>query len=75
MIIYGTDVDGLYSLDPKTSKDAKLLETISCSEIRKIEGSALGSRMPDVTAGMQALRSRARGQERCGGRDNEPQKT
>lgn len=53
MIIYGTDVDGLYSLDPKTSKDAKLLETISCSEIRKIEGSALGSRMPDVTAGMQ----------------------
>ena len=53
MIIYGTDVDGLYSLDPKTSKDAKLLETISCSEIRKIAGSALGSRMPDVTAGMQ----------------------
>lgn len=53
MIIYGTDVDGLYSSDPKTCKDAKLLETISCSEIRKIAGSALGSRMPDVTAGMQ----------------------
>ena len=53
MIIYGTDVDGLYSWDPKTCKDAKLLETISCSEIRKIAGSALGSRMPDVTAGMQ----------------------
>jgi len=53
MIIYGTDVDGLYSSDPKTCKDAELLETISCSEIRKIAGSALGSRMPDVTAGMQ----------------------
>ena len=46
-------MDGLYSSDPKTCKDAKLLETISCTEIRKIAGSALGSRMPDVTAGMQ----------------------
>ena len=53
MIIYGTDVDGLYSSDPKICQDAELLQTISCREIREIAGSARGSRMPDVTAGMQ----------------------
>jgi isopentenyl phosphate kinase len=52
-IIYGTDVDGLYSSDPKLCKDALLLETLSCREIRGIAGSTLGSRMPDVTAGMR----------------------
>jgi isopentenyl phosphate kinase len=52
-IIYGTDVDGLYSSDPKVCKDAVLLETLFCREIRGIAGSTLGSRMPDVTAGMR----------------------
>jgi isopentenyl phosphate kinase len=52
-IIYGTDVDGLYSSDPKVCKDALLLETLSCREIRGIAESTLGSRMPDVTAGMR----------------------
>jgi isopentenyl phosphate kinase len=52
-IIYGTDVDGLYSSDPKVSRDAVLLETLSCREIRGIAGSTLGSRMPDVTGGMR----------------------
>jgi isopentenyl phosphate kinase len=60
MIIYGTDVDGLYSSDPKTRKDARLLETISYSEIHKIAGSAMRSRMPDVTAGMQGKLFEAR---------------
>lgn len=53
MIIYGTDVDGLYDSDPKTSRDAKLIETVTCREIRKVSRSALSSRMPDVTAGMR----------------------
>jgi isopentenyl phosphate kinase len=52
-IIYGTDVDGLYSSDPKVSRDAVLLETLSCREIHNIAVSTLGSRMPDVTAGMR----------------------
>jgi len=52
-IIYGTDVDGLYSSDPKVCTDAVLLETVTCREIRSIAGSTSGSRMPDVTAGMQ----------------------
>ena len=53
MIIYGTDVDGLYSSDPKVSRDAALIDTISCNEIRDFSGSAVMSRMPDVTLGMQ----------------------
>jgi isopentenyl phosphate kinase len=53
IIIYGTDVDGLYSSDPKVHKESRLLEEISCHEIPRIAGSALGSRTPDVTAGMQ----------------------
>lgn len=52
-IIYGTDVNGLYSSDPKVSRNASLLETVPCREIRRIARSTLGSRMPDVTAGMQ----------------------
>jgi isopentenyl phosphate kinase len=53
MIVYGTDVDGLYDSDPKTSRDARLIETVSLGEIRRVSRSALGSRMPDVTAGMR----------------------
>ena len=52
-IIYGTDVEGLHSSDPKVYRDASLLETLPCREIRRIAGSTLGSRMPDVTAGMR----------------------
>jgi isopentenyl phosphate kinase len=53
MIIYGTDVDGLYSSDPKVRKDAELIRTVPCRDIRKVARSALGSRMPDITAGMR----------------------
>ena len=53
LIIYGTDVDGLYDADPKVSRDAKLLETVTCREIRRVSRSVLGSTMPDVTAGMR----------------------
>jgi isopentenyl phosphate kinase len=60
IIIYGTDVDGVYSSDPKTCKDAELLETISYSEIRRVAGSTGRSRMPDVTAGMHGKLFEAR---------------
>lgn len=53
MIVYGTDVDGVYSADPKTSRDAELIERIPCRDVRSVARSALGSRMPDVTTGMQ----------------------
>ena len=53
MIVYGTDVDGLYCSDPKTHRDAEFVDTISCQDIRKYAKSAATSRTPDVTAGMQ----------------------
>jgi len=53
MIIYGTDVDGLYTCDPKMCRDAKLIERVDCRHLRSVARSTLGSRMPDVTAGMQ----------------------
>ncbi len=53
MVIYGTDVDGLYSSDPKICRDAQLIEIVPCRDIRTVARSALGSRMPDITAGMR----------------------
>ena len=53
MIVYGTDVDGVYSTDPKISRGAVLIKSIRCRDVRSVARSALGSRMPDVTAGMQ----------------------
>jgi isopentenyl phosphate kinase len=53
MIIYGTDVDGLYSSDPKTHRGAELIRTLHCRDIRKVMRSVLGSTTPDVTSGMR----------------------
>jgi isopentenyl phosphate kinase len=53
MLIYGTDVDGLYASDPKVSENARLIESLNYHEIRRIARFVLGSRMPDVTAGMR----------------------
>ncbi len=53
MIIYGTDVAGLYSRDPKTADDAHLIGTVPCRNLRSVARAALGSRMPDVTRGMR----------------------
>lgn len=53
MMIYGTDVDGLYSRDPKTADDARLISTVACRDVRSVAKAALGSRMPDVTLGMR----------------------
>lgn len=53
MIIYGTDVDGLYSSDPKISKDAELIRKIPARNVSSVGKRALGSRAPDVTSGMR----------------------
>ena len=53
MIIYGTDVDGLYASDPKTSEYARLIESLHYDEVGQVARLVVGSRMPDVTAGMR----------------------
>jgi isopentenyl phosphate kinase len=68
MIIYGTDVDGLYSSDPRTCASARLVREATCRELGSIAKSVVGSRMPDVTAGMrgkiaEAQRAARRGVE------------
>ncbi len=53
-IIIGTDVDGVYTSDPKKDPDAKLIETINESNIAHIiKESARGSTKIDVTGGMK----------------------
>lgn len=68
LIVYGTDVDGLYSSDPRTCSNARLIEKVTCRKLRSVAKSAVGSRMPDVTAGMrgkiaEAQRAAMRGVE------------
>jgi isopentenyl phosphate kinase len=53
MIVYGTDVDGLYTSDPKIRKDTRLLTKIRGRDVSKAAKSAMGSKMPDVTSGMR----------------------
>ena len=53
MIIYGTDVDGLYASDPKASEDARLIESLHYDEVGRVARFVLGSGKPDVTAGMR----------------------
>jgi glutamate 5-kinase len=66
MMIYGTDVGGLYSSDPKLSGSAELIERIDYRSIRSAAKSALGSRMPDVTAGMRGKLQEAESAARRG---------
>jgi len=53
MIIYGTDVDGLHTSDPKTCPNATLITRVACRDMRSVARSAFGSTSPDVTAGMR----------------------
>ena len=51
-VVFAADVDGLYTADPKRSKDAQLLLSVSPSDLSLIDfGPAKG---PDVTGGMEA---------------------
>jgi len=51
-IIIGTDVDGLYTRDPKLYPDAKLIRFIRLSELEEIRESIGESTVTDVTMGM-----------------------
>lgn len=51
-IIFGIDVDGLYTCDPKVSVEARLLTEITLNKIREITLVAGSSRTVDVTGGM-----------------------
>ncbi|MEM1586810.1 MAG: isopentenyl phosphate kinase [Candidatus Bathyarchaeia archaeon] len=51
-IIFGVDVDGLYTCDPKVNSDACLLTEIKVSDLERIVASLGGSRAVDVTGGM-----------------------
>ena len=53
MVIYGTDVDGLYESDPALSKEARLIQLLPYNQIATVATVAKGSRMPDVTHGMR----------------------
>ena len=51
-IIIGVDTDGLYDVDPKKEKKAKLYSHLVLSELEKIKYKLGGSNAADVTGGM-----------------------
>jgi len=51
-IIIGLDVDGLYTSDPKTDANARLIQHIDQQELTKMQHEIGGIRVPDVTGGM-----------------------
>ncbi|MDH5532785.1 MAG: amino acid kinase, partial [Candidatus Bathyarchaeota archaeon] len=51
-IIIGIDVDGLYTLDPKTDPKARLIKHITPHELRKMQHKIGKARVTDVTGGM-----------------------
>lgn len=51
-LIFGVDVDGIYTSDPKVSPEARLIEEITLEDLEVIIKSAGGSRAVDVTGGM-----------------------
>jgi len=50
-IIMGVDVDGLYNADPKTEKNAKMLQHLTLEDVKKLQNSLKPS-PHDVTGGM-----------------------
>ena len=51
-IIIGTDVDGVYTCDPKTSKEAKLIPLIDSNNINSVSADVGKLRKFNVTGGM-----------------------
>lgn len=51
-LIFGVDVDGLYTADPKKFKEARLLESITLRELKDYFEAVEGSSPTDVTGGM-----------------------
>ncbi len=51
-IIHATDVDGVFTADPKMSDNAKLIEIIDSSNFEEVKKCLSGSSAADVTGGM-----------------------
>ncbi len=51
-VVIGSDVDGVYTSNPKLDRDARLIEKIDESNIKSALASATGSTKVDVTGGM-----------------------
>jgi len=51
-IVMGVDTDGLYDVDPKTEKNAKLYQRLTLNELREIQGKLAKPAAADVTGGM-----------------------
>ncbi len=51
-IVFATDVDGIFSSDPRKNKDAKLIKTINNKNIKKIIKNITESTHIDTTQGM-----------------------
>jgi len=52
MLIFATDVDGIFDADPKTKQSAHLIKEIPVSSIRRIS-TDMGRTITDVTGGMK----------------------
>jgi isopentenyl phosphate kinase len=51
-LIFGADVDGLHSIDPKTNSEAQLIPKITLLQLNEMLHDIRGSRAVDVTGGM-----------------------
>lgn len=52
LVIFGCDVDGVYSADPKKNPNATLIEVVTPSSFRNLLQIVSEPAMPDVTGGM-----------------------
>jgi len=52
LVIFGCDVDGVYSADPKKSPNATLIEVVTPSAFKNLLRNASEPTSPDVTGGM-----------------------
>jgi isopentenyl phosphate kinase len=52
MVIFGCDVDGVFTADPKTNRKAELIRVIKLSTVKDVMRSVGGPAAPDVTQGM-----------------------
>ncbi len=52
LIVFGSDVDGLYTDDPKINERARLIETVSIKDVDAAKNNAKHSMHDDITAGM-----------------------
>ena len=53
LVIFGCDVDGVYSHDPKSKQKSYLIKTITPSQYEKMESAFHTVSHPDVTGGMK----------------------